>query len=175
VITRNKELTFVYNGWDGYNASLIKAVAPLTNEQLAYRIGEDWRSVGEVAFHISKGRIDWLQRIDPRFLELAPQSVAREADKTPFTSDELVDWFQKTWSLVNEMLSQWTVDDLSVTYNQPYQGKVFAVSRQWTIWRIMAHDIHHGGQLTEMLGMQGIVPVELGWLGGHITEPPLAR
>jgi hypothetical protein len=48
------------------------------------------------------------------------------------------------------------------------------VSRQWTIWRIMAHDIHHGGELVLMLGMQGIDNFELGDLGGHIIEPPLA-
>lgn len=38
----------------------------------------------------------------------------------------------------------------------------------------MAHDIHHGGQLTIMLGAQGIDPPDLSGQGGHIIEPPLA-
>jgi hypothetical protein len=38
----------------------------------------------------------------------------------------------------------------------------------------MAHDIHHGGELALLLGMQGIPVSELGDLGGHITMPPLA-
>ncbi len=49
------------------------------------------------------------------------------------------------------------------------------MSYQWTIWRIMAHDIHHGGELSLMLGMQGIEAFELSGLGGHITMPPLAQ
>ncbi len=38
----------------------------------------------------------------------------------------------------------------------------------------MAHDIQHGGQLTVMLGEQSIELPELGYLGGHLTEPSLA-
>jgi uncharacterized damage-inducible protein DinB len=77
--------------------------------------------------------------------------------------------------MVAETLGQWTVENLTVTYRQPYQGKIYAVSRQWTIWRIMAHDIHHGGQLSELLAIQGIEPTELTGLGGHLTEPPIVE
>jgi hypothetical protein len=66
------------------------------------------------------------------------------------------------------------VDDLHRTYRHTWRGDTYAVSYQWTIWRIMAHDIHHGGELVIMLGMQGIENFELGDLGGHIIEPPLA-
>ena len=38
----------------------------------------------------------------------------------------------------------------------------------------MAHDIHHGGQVAIMLGMQGIDIPELGDMGGHIVQTPLA-
>jgi len=77
--------------------------------------------------------------------------------------------------MVESTLAHWTVDDLSHTYRHSYQGKIYAVSRQWTIWRIMAHDIHHGGQLSELLSMQGITPLELTLLGGHLTEPPIVE
>ena len=42
------------------------------------------------------------------------------------------------------------------------------------LWRILAHDIHHGGELALMLGAQGVEIFELGGLGGHINSPPLA-
>jgi uncharacterized damage-inducible protein DinB len=77
--------------------------------------------------------------------------------------------------MIEQTLQEWTVDDLAQTYLQPYQGQTYAVSRQWTIWRIMAHDLHHGGELAVMLGMQGIAVPELGDLGGHLTQPPLAE
>ncbi len=49
---------------------------------------------------------------------------------------------------------------------------VYLVSRQWTIWRILSHDLHHGGQLAILLGLQGIDIPDLGERGGHLTELP---
>jgi uncharacterized damage-inducible protein DinB len=128
------------------------------------------RSVEEIVFHLSHGRVQWFQRInapgaEPLVAELDSKQLAKHS------AAELVDWLEKTWVVVNATLEQWTVDDLTVTFEMPYQGTLYAVSRQWVIWRIMAHDIHHGGQLSEMLAMQGIVPTELTLLGGHLTEP----
>jgi uncharacterized damage-inducible protein DinB len=66
------------------------------------------------------------------------------------------------------------VADLAQTYQHTWNGDVYNISRQWTIWRILTHDVHHGGQIALMLGMQGIEVFELGDLFGHITLPPLA-
>jgi hypothetical protein len=38
----------------------------------------------------------------------------------------------------------------------------------------MCHDIHHGGELAVMLGIQGIPTPELGDAGGHLILLPLA-
>jgi uncharacterized damage-inducible protein DinB len=43
------------------------------------------------------------------------------------------------------------------------------------IWHVLAHDIHHGGELVVMLAMQGIEIPEMGDSGGHLTMPPLAE
>jgi hypothetical protein len=51
---------------------------------------------------------------------------------------------------------------------------MYLVSWQWTIWRILAHNLHHGGEISLELGMQGIQIPELGDQGGHLTELPLA-
>jgi uncharacterized damage-inducible protein DinB len=57
-----------------------------------------------------------------------------------------------------------------------YKGKNYALTRQWIIWHVIAHDLHHGGELTLMLGMQGIALPELGDEGGHLSErAPLAE
>jgi uncharacterized damage-inducible protein DinB len=77
--------------------------------------------------------------------------------------------------MVELTLNTWSVADLATTYRHTWNGDTYAVSRQWTIWRILSHDIHHGGQLSLMLGMQGIEAFELGDLFGHITLPPLAE
>ncbi|MGZ3645465.1 MAG: hypothetical protein ACXVCM_16615 [Ktedonobacteraceae bacterium] len=44
-----------------------------------------------------------------------------------------------------------------------------------SLWRIMAHNLHHGGELAITFGMQNIAIPELSDLGGHIIEPPLAE
>lgn len=169
---RNTDLAFVYDGWDGYARSIREAIRPLTLEQLAFQGGPEMRSVGELAWHIAYGRADWFGRMGvPGCPELAEEMRNREA---PQEAGALVEWLDRTWGLVEEALRGWTTDDLIWTYRQPYQGKVYAVSRQWAVWRVMAHDLHHGGQLSELLMLQGIVPTELTWLGGHVTEPPLA-
>jgi len=171
----SRDLNYVYEGWKGFNQSIVNAVAGLTPEQLAFRATPDMRSVEEVAWHIADGRVDWFRRIDaPGSAELTESIAAREG-KIPanYSADELVTWLNRTYRMVEETLAQWTVDDLAVSFHHPYAGKIYAVSRQWVIWRIMAHDIYHGGQLSEILAIEGIEPTELTWLGGHLTEPPV--
>lgn len=164
----------VYDGWDGYQTSLVHAVAPLTPAQLAWRAAPGLRSVGELAEHISLGRVDWFKRIG------APNSAALAANLPSAGSlagdaGQLVSWLEKTWAMIDATLSAWTIADLAKSYHHEYWGKTYAVSHQWTIWRIMAHDLHHGGQLSELLMAQGIPIPELGDLGGHLTEPPIVE
>ncbi|HEX6306284.1 MAG TPA: hypothetical protein VFZ76_18945, partial [Anaerolineales bacterium] len=100
--------------------------------------------------------------------------VIEDAVADPEQAGELVEWLEASWRMIDLTLKNWTVHDLKVRYRHIWRGDTYAISRQWTIWRIMAHDIHHGGELALMLGMQDIENFELGGLGGHIIEPPLA-
>lgn len=187
MMTGNSLLKDVYEGWEGHQTSLVHAVAPLTREQLLWRPGEHLQSVGELARHISLGRITWFNRMDaPGCAALAERIEAWEEDgdgnrhvvetAVPITenAEELVHWLEITGEMVAKTLATWNVADLGTTYRHTWNGDVYAVSRQWTIWRILSHDIHHGGQIALMLGMQGIKAFELGDLFGHITLPPLA-
>ncbi len=171
-----KPLSSIFEGWDGYQTSLVHAIQPLTQEQLVWRPNPNFRSVGEVASHIALGRVDWFARMPaPGSRELAEKAQAlgsRAAIRE--NKVEILHWLEMTWKMIAATLSQWTVQDLSRTYHHTYQGKTYAVSYQWTIWRILTHDVHHGGELALMLGIQGIDIPELGGLFGHLTEPPLA-
>lgn len=172
--TGDDRLSKVYDGWDGYQTSLVHAIAPLSREQLAWRPAAGMRSVGEVAEHIGFGRIGWFQRMEaPGSVELA-RTVPSEGSITEDAA-ELVRWLEASWGMIEATLAGWHVADLAKTYRHTYWGKTYAVSRQWTIWRILSHDIHHGGQISLMLAVQGIEAPELCALGGHLTEPPLAE
>lgn len=167
-------LTATFEGWEGYQRSLVNAISSRSREELVWRPAPGLNSVGELAQHISYGRIDWFSRMSaPGSRELAEQ--AETWTTATDNAAELVRRLEISWRIIEEVLNTWTVTDLWQTYLQPYQGKTYAVSRQWVIWRVMAHDIHHGGQLSLMLYTQGIEIPELGDLGGHLTEPPVAE
>lgn len=167
-----QSLKMVYHGWDGYQISLVRAIAPLTQEQLIWRPTSQLSSVGEVAEHISVGRIDWCHRMNaPGSAELARRTPA--AGSLAEDAADLVKWLNDTWDMIANILTSWQVADLAKTYQHSYWGNTYAISHQWTIWRIMAHDIHHGGQLSIMLASQGIQAPDLLDLGGHLTVPPM--
>lgn len=185
--TEMNQLAAIFDGWNGHQISLVHAIAPLTPEQLLWRPSPNLSSAGELARHISLGRVTWFERMGaPGSAELASRIDAWEVDgdgnrdivehALPIAEDagQLVHWLERTWQMIEATLAQWTVSDLGQTYRHTWNGDTYAVSRQWTIWRILSHDIHHGGQISLILGMQGVEAFELGDLFGHITLPSLA-
>jgi uncharacterized damage-inducible protein DinB len=179
-------LASVYDGWGGYQTSLVGAVAPLSPEHLVWRPAAHRRSVGEIVRHIALGRVTWFARMGaPGTAEIVAKVPAWATDDdgaghavedaVPADDPEgLRAWLEVSWRPVLHVLDEWTVADLATTYRHRWQGRDYAVSRQWTIWRIMAHDIHHGGQLAMMLGILGVDAFELRQLGGHVVLPDLA-
>lgn len=180
------ELARIFDGWQGYQASLLHAVAPLTPEQLVWKPAPRSRSLGELIRHLALGRITWLARMNPPGIAAAAARVPqwfndgegeRHVSEEAIPSDDaaiLTEWLRVSWEPVGALLAQWTPEDLMDTYPHRFGGKVYAISRQWTLWRILSHDNHHGGQIAMMLAVQGIPAFELRALGGHIVEPPLA-
>jgi uncharacterized damage-inducible protein DinB len=176
----------VLEGWDGYQTSLLHAVSPLTAGQLSWRPGPDRRSAGELIRHIGLGRISWLSRLGAPGIDAIATRVPRwytdgdgarhvvEDDVPCNQAAVLTEWLVLSWQPIQNMLSEWSVDDLFQTYPHRFRGTDYSVSRQWTVWRILSHDLHHGGQLAMMLAMQGIEAFELRALGGHIITPALA-
>jgi uncharacterized damage-inducible protein DinB len=170
-------LTTVYSGWDGYQLSLVRAIAPRSPEQLRWRPAAHLRSAGEIARHICAGRVDWFQRTFGRETTTAAGRVAawRTEELVQDDPDELVRGLESSWQMIADALSRWTVADLAQTFPLSYQGQAYALPRQWILWRILAHDLHHGGELAVTLGLQGIALPELGDQGGHLTAPPVAE
>lgn len=183
-----QSLANVFDGWDGYQTSLVKAIALLTPEQLRWRPSPSHQTVGELARHISLGRISWFARMNaPGSAALIAkireweedgdgnQHIVENAIHITEQADELIHWLETTWQMIAKTLTTWSVEDLAQTYHYTWNGQVYANSRQWTLWRILTHDVHHGGELSLMLGLQGVEAFELSGLFGHITLPPLAE
>ncbi|HEV8190869.1 MAG TPA: DinB family protein [Ktedonobacterales bacterium] len=170
-------LAMVLEGWDGYQLSLVRAVAPRSREQLIWRPAPHLRTAGELARHIAAGRVDWFSRTFGLEVIKPAARVSAWRRKDPIEEDpaELVCGLEASWQMIEEALRLWTVADLALAFPLSYQGQNYALPRQWILWRVMAHDLHHGGELAVTLGLQGIELHELGDEGGHLTPPPLAE
>src|SRR5207302_6453393 len=92
-------LMTLYQGWDDYQISLVRAIVPLSPQQLAYRPAPHLRSVGEIVSHISLGRISWFQRMQaPGSEELARQAADWEAELViAENATELIRRLEATW------------------------------------------------------------------------------
>jgi|SRR5579872_110913 len=178
------QLSSVFDGWGGYHTSLVRAIQPLSTDQLAWKPSEALRSIGEISRHIAMGRINWFLRMKAPGSEVLAAKIAvwdsdphgnkyiREAHiAIDRDAGALTQWLNDTWNMVDQTLQAWTVEDLAVSYRHVWRREIYKVSRQWIVWRIMAHDIHHGGQIARILAERGIEAFELRGLGGHIVSP----
>ena len=180
IVLEKDSLSFIYRGWDGYQQSLVSAISSLSAEQLLYRSTPSQRSVGEIASHIAFRRLDRFNRMSTPGTESLVERAAPfwkpwEEINTAINDNatELVNWLELSWKMIETNLSNWSVEDLTWSYRQQYGDKTYEVSRQWVLWRILSHDIHHGGQLSVLLANQGLDLPELGHNGGHIIGLPL--
>jgi uncharacterized damage-inducible protein DinB len=170
-------LAAIFDGWDGYHTSIVRAVEPLSPDHLSWRPAQHLRSAGEVAGHLALGRVEWFSRMPaPGSLELMEKVRALGSEAAIAANKaEILSWLDLSWRMIDRTLREWTTDDLTRTYRHEYGGQAYTVSYQWTVWRILTHDIHHGGELALLLGQQGLQLPELGDLFGHLTMPPLAK
>ena len=54
-------------------------------------------------------------------------------------------------------LDRWSLDDLraEVTAND-FWGKTVTITPGWVLWRLMAHDMHHGSEISLILRVHGL-------------------
>jgi uncharacterized damage-inducible protein DinB len=158
-----KSLDF-YEGWERYQDLLIQALSGLTAEQLAYRTAAHLRSIGETCLHIIGARARWLHYVlgfdAPALVELGRW----DADDMPArTSQELTEALRSSWAVLRDALAGWTPSDLAVMVPNvdPDPGEPDSFSRQWVIWHLIEHDLHHGGEITQTLGTFGLTGVDI--------------
>lgn len=171
----------LYKGWETYQELLVKAIAPLSLEQLSLRIAPQLRSVGELATHIIEARAGWLyyvlgkggEQMGSLAVQLAADHLKEGSDlldeqMTTLASQparsaaELVNRLEATWHVMQEALSHWTTDDLAgIVHDTDENGEVQTYTRQWVIWHLIEHDMHHGGELSFTLGMYGLAGIDI--------------
>ncbi len=150
-----------YKGWDVYQGHLVKAIEPLTAEQLELRIAPNLRSIGQLARHIVRTRAGWLYTMmgegGPDVAAIAQWEY--EGDVPP--AAELVRGLEVTFRAWQECLQRWTPEDMEYIFRGERWGRPYELSRQWVTWHVIEHDLHHGGELSFSLGAHGLAAPEL--------------
>jgi uncharacterized damage-inducible protein DinB len=148
----------LYKGWETYQERLIKGIEPLSLEQLSLRIAPQLRSVGELASHIIGARSGWLFYT----LEKGDEHMTTLASQPARSSAELVNGLEVTWHVIQDALTHWTIADLAgIVHDTDENGEDQTYTRQWVIWHLIEHDMHHGGELSFTLGMYGLTGVDI--------------
>ena len=153
-----------YKGWDLYQQHLVNAVAPLSPEQLDLRPAPDLRSVRMIALHITGARARWLHyALHEGGEDLAALGVWDRPDQPVRSAAELVAGLEATWQVLHDGMQRWTIADLEEVLQETVNGDEEAESftRQWIIWHLIEHDLHHGGELSFLLGIHHLPAIDL--------------
>lgn len=151
-----------YNGWQTYQDLLITAIAPLTAEQLTLRPAPHLRSIYETLTHIIAVRVRWFNGLmGEGGADIAPIGEWDSKGQPVRSAAELVDGLKQTLQFVQQCLSRWTPSDLEYVFKGTWEGEDYALSRQWVIWHVIEHDLHHGGEVSLTLGMHGLKAPDL--------------
>lgn len=148
-----------YEGWDRYNGLLVEALEPLAGGQTTLTTAEDLRPVWLLAAHIVSARVYWFHRVlgegDPA---IAPLQEWDDEGMPVRSGAELAGALRETWGLIDGCLRRWTAADLDRTFRT---RRGATVTRQWVIWHVIEHDLHHGGELFFTLGKHGLPTPDL--------------
>ena len=144
--------TRVFESWQDYQEALKRAIAPLTEEQLQRRLIPGLRTPGEIAEHIVFGRALHLHRTLGEASELTPLLRWEDADDPPHTATEILHGLELTWRFITSCLMRGSPTDAIPEEEIPIVQ---------TIWGLLDHDLPHAGELSLLLGADGMPGVEI--------------
>jgi uncharacterized damage-inducible protein DinB len=159
---------FVYPDWPQYAMRLRDAVVDLDADQLALRAGPEHGTIWQLAAHCAGTRVFWICG----FLRQpgrettpwpSPADPGWEDDEShPRSGTELTGALDSTWALIAGCLDRWTIDDLAVTAERPRADGTAAVySRASVLNRMVSHDAFHSGEISQLLGLHHLPPIDL--------------
>ena len=155
-------LEVIYENWRSYHEKLCKCIAPLTNEQLLLQPAARMWPLGQIVQHIISVRAGWFSgtlQDDDKVMKEYILWGQRESPERSAT--EMVRGLNETWTFIEARLQRWTPEDCATTFPDEWDGQKYEVSRSWVIYHVMEHDLHHGGEVSLILGMNGLETLNL--------------
>ena len=152
----------IYENWRIYHEKLRTCVAPLAAAQLALQPAPHMWPVGQLVQHIISVRAGWfsgtLQDADEAMLAYMEWG---QRDSPERSAEDLARGLDETWTFIEARLQRWTASDCAMTFPDENDGEVWQVSRSWVISHVLEHDLHHGGEVSLILGMHGLPAIDL--------------
>jgi uncharacterized damage-inducible protein DinB len=161
----------LFPDWPQYAGRIRDAVKDLTAEQLALRAGPEHAQIWQLAAHVAGTRVYWLcGRFGEPGAEATPWKRPLEDDgweddeSQPRSGSELEWALDSSWGVIAASLDRWSVNDLAVTVQVPTAaGGMRTMSRASVLNRAMSHDSFHGGEISQLLGLHHLPPIDL-WI-----------
>jgi uncharacterized damage-inducible protein DinB len=155
-------LEAIYTGWNNYQALLIAALSPLNPEQLALQATPKLRSIEEIATHMIAARGRWFAPpLGDGNLQLAAFSRWDRRAQPVRTAAEIVQGLQFTQDYIHKAIDRWTPSEWQLTLPGEGSHEPVVVTRQWVIWHLIEHDLHHGGEISLTLGVHKLTAPDL--------------
>ena len=156
-----------YDGWSRYNTQLVEGIRRLPAAALQLKGGDSSWPIWAIAAHTAGMRVYWLCGV----------LGEKGAEKTPFPdasgegwedhldqprrADELIAALESSWQIVQSCLTRWTPDMLAQRFTRETPRGPQSHTRGSVLTRIVTHDAYHCGEISLLLGMHGITPIDL--------------
>ena len=77
------------------------------------------------------------------------------------SAEELISGLEATWIGMHDAIARWTPEDWEKAWPGEDDSEPEVITRQWVIWHLIEHDLHHGGEISITLGAHGVPALEL--------------
>ncbi|GHO49372.1 DinB family protein [Ktedonospora formicarum] len=159
-------VTFYRQGWENHHQALIASITPLTQEQLSLPVAPHHTSIGELLAHMVDARISWFHgwmgESNKAMIHWHEERLRNTL--TTYEATELAASFEESWQVISSAMERWNFADLERVFPAAHQAWLQsqgfeeepAHTRQWIVWHVLEHEIHHGGELSLALGTHGL-------------------
>ena len=170
-MARPAALAPIYEHWAWQQKQLIETLRPLTQEQMQLSIPGAW-AIWKLASNMAGGRLYWMCTMlgeDDRGLgnyfavdhTTNGQAIEwggwEDNEDRPRSADELIEAFEKTWTVIEAALDRWTLDDLAADVQAvDWRGNPRTLKRPGVITLLLTHEAHHGSEISLILRAHGL-------------------
>jgi uncharacterized damage-inducible protein DinB len=176
-VAKPAELGAFYEGWANHHRLVVMALRDLTDDQVQLRPAPHQWAIWQLASHAAGARLYWLHdvlgegdratrdmfRVESTTVPGLPLEDAgwEDDENHPRTAPELVDAYERTWAVVQDCLDRWSAAELQVERSRQRRSGTQTFTRAWVLWHLLEHDLHHAGEISNILGSNGLPALDL--------------